>query len=145
MVKTPYSVYQENQVKTAQDGQLILMLYDGAIKSLEQAKIKLKEGDYAAKDKLTCKAQDIISELLCSLNMEAGEIARCLQSIYDYVLRRILHASIHRDLKAFDEVIKLLKELEDAWKKIILKPAKELAAFRAYDDRTRPAQAGVVG
>jgi flagellar protein FliS len=97
------------------------MCYEGAIDSLKLAKEKITEKDYEKKAKAIIKAQDIIDELLCSLDFEkGGAIASNLSSLYNYMLRRILHGDVNRDISAIDEVIGMLDELLSAWQSIYL-------------------------
>jgi flagellar protein FliS len=83
------------------------------------AKTKYRGGDYEGKCNALSKAQDFISELLCSLNLEqGGVIARNLQALYNYMLARLLQGDLVRDLNAYDEVIGMLKDLKSAWESL---------------------------
>lgn len=114
-----YNVYKTNQVMTAPPKKLVIMLYDGAIKNLKLAEIALEENDIAQKNTCLKKAQDIITELMTTLNYEAGgDIAKNLYQLYDYMLRRLIRANIDKDVEPIKEVIKYLEELRDAWSQI---------------------------
>jgi flagellar protein FliS len=114
--------YRRTNVITADPKKLVLMCYEGAIDSLKIGKQKLIEEDYEEKGRALAKAQDIINELLCSLDFEKGDaIARNLDSLYNYMLRRILHADVNKDISAIDEVIGMLNELRSAWEEIFCK------------------------
>ncbi|MCK4467515.1 MAG: flagellar export chaperone FliS, partial [Desulfobacterales bacterium] len=90
-----------------------------AISSLKTAREKHISGEYETKAETVQKAQSIISELMQALDFEkGGEVARNLNSLYNYMLRRIIEGDVKRDVKAFDEVILMLGELESAWKEI---------------------------
>lgn len=102
-------------METADQGKLIVMLYDGAIGYLEQAKGDLGGKGYSD---LLFKAQDVITELMCSLNFEAGDIAKSLYNLYDYINRRITQANIEKDPQPIEEVIGYLRELRGAWAEI---------------------------
>jgi len=100
------SFYQENQIRTADQGRLIVMLYERAIFSLKQAQEKIVAGDYYQRNQLILKAQNIILELMNTLNFEAGKIAYSLQSLYNYMIRRLIlaRALINRpDLLILDD------------------------------------------
>jgi len=112
------------EVETADQGTLIILLYDGAIRFLQLAKQRLREENYEAKGKLIVRAQDIVAELMACLNMDAGKIAHSLNSIYSYMIRRLMHAELNKDVEAIDEVITLLNELREAWVEVLSK--KEL-------------------
>jgi flagellar protein FliS len=103
------------------------MCYEGVIDSLKLAKEKIKEKDYENKAKAIIKAQDIIKELMCSLNFEkGGEIANNLDSLYNYMLRRILQGDLNKDVRPIDEVIEMFTELLSAWEEVALKPENQV-------------------
>lgn len=113
--------YRKTDVSTSDPLKLVIMCYEGAIDSLKLAKEKIKEQDYEKKAKAIIKALDIIDELLCSLNFEkGGAIAGNLSRLYNYMIRRILHADVNRDIGAIDEVIGMLDELRSAWQSIYM-------------------------
>ena len=113
--------YVKTDISTSDPVKLVIMCYEGAIENLKLAKEKIKEKDYEKKAKAIIKAQDIIDELLCSLDFEkGGAIASNLSSLYNYMLRRILHGDVNRDISAIDEVIGMLDELLSAWQSIYL-------------------------
>jgi len=108
---------------TADPRKLVVLCYEGAIDNLKIGKQRIAEEDFEARSKALDKAQDIISELLCSLNSEkGGSIAKGLDSLYNYMLRRIIHADLKNDVRAIDEVIGMLTELKTAWEEIFFQP-----------------------
>ena len=122
MTQHSINQYRKTEVTTADQGKLIIMMYDGAIKFIEIAKNKLKENDLAGKGIYISKAQGIISELMASLNMEGGgEIALSLEKLYAFMNRQLRIANVNKDLKPLDIVSKILKELRDAWGRIVEK------------------------
>jgi len=117
------NAYRQTNVVTADPGRLILMCYEGAIGSLKIAKEKYISKEYEAKAEAVQKAQTIIGELMKALDFErGGEVAGNLDSLYNYMLRRIIEGDVKRDVRAFDEVILMLEELESAWKEISRAP-----------------------
>ena len=126
------SFYQENQIRTADQGRLIVMLYERAIFSLKQAQEKIVAGDYYQRNQLILKAQNIILELMNSLNFEAGKIAYSLQSLYNYMIRRLILADQTSDQQIIQEVIKILSELKEAWETIALQP-NNISSSRTMD------------
>ncbi|MBW2194126.1 MAG: flagellar export chaperone FliS [Deltaproteobacteria bacterium] len=113
------NAYQRTNVMTADPKRLVLMCYEGAISNLKFAKEKFEAGEYEAKARAVQKFQDIVNELLCSLDFEkGGQIATNLSAIYDYMMRRILRADVDGELSAFDEVLGMLEELKEAWEEI---------------------------
>ena len=115
----PYNQYRETQIATANQGKLIVMLYDGAIKFLNIALENMDPKTYDVVNVNLLKTQDIISELLVSLNMEVGgEVSQNLFNLYMYFKRRLLEANMKKDPDIVKHTIKLLKDLRDAWDKI---------------------------
>jgi len=118
--------YRQINVTTADPVRLILMCYEGAIGSLKIAKEKCLSGEYEAKAKAVQKTQNIITELLCALNFEkGGQIARNLEALYNYMLRRLLEADLKKDIKIIEELIYFFEELESAWKEIHSAPKND--------------------
>jgi flagellar protein FliS len=125
--------YQQTNIMTADPKRLVIMCYEGAISNLKIAKEKYLSCEYEAKAKALQKAQDIINELLCALDFEkGGQIARNLQSLYDYMNYRITTADTKKDLKAFDEVICMLEDLKAAWEEIFYGGKKASAPMPAH-------------
>lgn len=140
--------YLTTQVTTTTQGDLLLMLYDAAIKFLKQAKVKIAERNFAQKGILISRAIDIISELAESLNKEkGGDISRNLNNLYFYCSTRLAKANLKMDPTLIDEVIGILAGLRSAFAQIIPqqegRPASALhgAAPAAEPEAHRPALA----
>lgn len=116
-----YDAYKKTQVQTADQGSLILMCYDGAAGFLKKAKKAHEENNTQAWTTFLNKAQNVLWELINSLNFEAGEIAYNLDSLYNYMIRRIVDAEYKDNLEAVDEVIAYLADMRESWEKIIKK------------------------
>lgn len=120
----PLKAYQtvglETAVSNASPHKLILMLFEGAKQALILARTGIESNDIPKKGMAISKAIDIIlNGLRVSLNMEeGGSLSQDLYALYDYMGRRLLHANIHNDLAAIDEVMRLLGELHAAWVEI---------------------------
>ncbi|MDY6862435.1 MAG: flagellar export chaperone FliS [Thermodesulfobacteriota bacterium] len=115
-----YSKYQKFQITGQKDqGEMVLMLYGGALKFLYQAEKYLEEKDIESVHNNLIRAEKIIKELISTLNMEAGEIAHNLLSLYVYMDRRLYEANSKKDIQGIKEVIELLNELKGAWTKAI--------------------------
>ena len=113
------AVYQENSVITQTQGQIVVKLYDGAIRFLRQAIVCMERKDFAGKGQLINKALAIIDELDLCLNMEeGGEIAANLQSLYRFMVRHLQKANIDCDTRKVREVINCLETLNEGWKGI---------------------------
>lgn len=112
--------YLKTQVNTVSPGKLLIMLYEGAIKYLNQAKEKIEAKDFAAKGILISKAIDIISELDESLNAQrGGQIAENLHGLYFYCNTRLLKANMDMDPKIIDEVLKILESIKGAFMEVV--------------------------
>ena len=132
--------YRKTDVSTSDPVNLVIMCYEGAIDSLKLAKEKIKEEDYEKKTKALIKARDIIDELLCSLDIKkGGVIADNLSSLYNYMLRRILHGDVNKDVGAIDEVIGMLDELLSAWQSIYLQKDMQTRAAAESINKNRAA------
>ena len=116
-----YQAYKKTQIQTADQGALILMCYDGAISFIMQAIKAHEDKKYASMNELLTKTQNVLWELIGGLNFEAGEIAYNLDSLYNYMIRRLIDAQFHNTIEPANEVIGYLKELREAWQAIILK------------------------
>lgn len=114
--------YRSNSVLTASPGQLVLMLYDGALRSLAIARegFALPTDDMrriAVINQQLIKTQNIISELQCTLNLEAGDgkFAREMDRLYDYYTRRLIEANLRKQIEPVIEVERLLTDVRNAW------------------------------
>ncbi|MGV3665329.1 MAG: flagellar export chaperone FliS [Leptospira bouyouniensis] len=111
-----YNEYKANEISTVSQIKLIVMLFDGAIRFLGVAKDNMTPRKYDVVNNNIIKTQDIITELLLSLNMEEGkEVANNLLSLYIYLKKRLLEANMRKDKAIIDECIKILGELKNSW------------------------------
>ena len=127
----PYAqtnAYNDAAVLTASPEQLVVMLYDGAVRFLRQAQHALGEGAYLHAHEKLGRAEAILDELLATLNMDVGEISERLQSIYLFCKRCLVEARLEREPKKIGDVIALMLDLRGAWAAIA---AREPAAAPA--------------
>ena len=118
--------YLKNQVETSSPEQILILLYDGAIKFLNQAKIGIQNKDIELTHNNLTKAQNIISELRNTLDMEiGGDLANNLYALYNYFNRRLVQANIKKEIEPVDEVLEHLRGLRDTWKQAIIKKREE--------------------
>ena len=114
--------YISTQVSTADRLQLVVMLYDGAITFLKQAKEKMAAQDAAGKGLFIGKALDIIAELNASLNFQEGkEVAANLFHLYNFMTAHLTRANLNWDTVALEDVVKMLSSLRDAWEDVCQK------------------------
>ncbi|MCB5236227.1 flagellar export chaperone FliS [Niallia circulans] len=118
-ISNPYQSYQQNSVNTASAGDLTLMLYNGCLKFLHLAKNAIKESDIPTRNTNIQKSQNIIKELMVTLNMDIP-ISQNLMSLYDYMNRQLIKANIENDVTIIEEVESLVTEFRDTWKEAIV-------------------------
>ena len=111
----PHLKYQEQAVMTAPAEELTLMLYDGCVKFLSRAEIGLEDNNIEMINNNLVKAQNIISELNSTLNMDY-EVSKGLRPIYNYLYSRLLDANMKKDKEIVEEVKGFVVELRDTWK-----------------------------
>ncbi|MGL5007958.1 MAG: flagellar export chaperone FliS [Plesiomonas sp.] len=109
----------DSQLQSASPHKVILMLLNGAIERLVQAKAAIHMNNTAVKGERLGKAIAIITHLhACLSEQEGGDIAKNLAQLYEYMQTQLLHANIHNDVKNIDEVITLLTEIKISWEQI---------------------------
>ncbi len=113
-----YQTYQQNSVGTASPGELTLMLYNGCLKFLKQAKTAIETGNVQDKNTNLQKAQKIIQELMVTLNTDVA-IGNQMMQMYDYMNRRLIDANVKNDVTIIEEVEGLVTEFRDTWKEVI--------------------------
>jgi flagellar protein FliS len=130
------STYKETRVKTAGQGQLIVMLYSAAIRQLDLALDSLEANGSGKKDpssiekvsKALLKTQEIVAELMVSLDFEqGGDIATNLFSLYTWFNRELMEANISQDPRRITIVRNHIESLHNTWQEIISSNAFETA------------------
>ena len=116
----PWKSYRETATLTAPPGQIVLMLFEGAIRSLERSLPGFTNSDPGEANMIIHnnlqRAQDIIRELNGALNMEqGGEFAANMRRLYDYLERRIWESNLKKNSAGVGEAIRHLTVLRDAW------------------------------
>ena len=119
------SVYKEVSISTSSPTNLVVLLYQGALRFLHEAVDDIKRQDYVHKRQSIDRAAAIVQYLQSTLDTEKGQdIARELNRLYDYITSRIYEGSTKLDCKPIEEVIKLLETLLSGWEQIALKEQK---------------------
>lgn len=115
--------YRRMDVETRSPMELVVMLYDGALRFVGDAREAIARKDVKARTQATRRALDIVSELQNTLNLEqGGDIARELDRLYGYISTKLLEVT-RGDAEAADEVLKLLGMLRDGWAQAQTAPA----------------------
>ena len=131
--KNASSTYKETRIKTASQGQLVLMLYDEAVKQLNLA-LELLELNNQKKEpgkieqigKAIMKTEEIITELMVSLDFEqGGEIAKNLFALYSWFNRELLEANIAQNMDRIKVVRDMTSDLRNTWSEIAAKHTDE--------------------
>lgn len=111
--------YRKASIDSATPLQLVVMLYDGAIRFLNQARVAMQHHNLEKQHEYCLRAQDIVSELICCLDTErGGEVASSLFSLYSFVYDRIVQANIQDDLNYLDQAMRVLTELRESWSQL---------------------------
>lgn len=116
----PWKSYRQIATQTAPPGQLVLMLFDGALRSLDQALLGFNVTELSDRNATihnnVQRAIEIVRELNASLDMDAGgQLAETLRGLYAYFERRLVESNIRKTRKGIDDVMPMLKQLRDSW------------------------------
>lgn len=117
----PYSTYKQNSVNTASKEQLLLMLVDGAVKYTKIAKLAIEKKDIQRAHKELIRVQDIFTELMVTLDMNAGQFTKDLFNLYEFIKSKLVEANIKKDTKVIEEVLPLIEEVRDMWHEVVKK------------------------
>ena len=124
MLRSPLQSYKTISLETAPPGQLVLMLFDGAIKFLEKAMLGFDiedplEMNETVHNNIT-RAQDIINELNSTLNMDqGGKIALVLRDLYGYMDNKLFESNIRKESQGVQEVIDRLDTVQAGWSEML--------------------------
>ena len=136
--QTSLRSYQINDISTSSPGQLVLMMYDGALQAVNQAIHCMAGKDIAGQSKHILKAQDIVNELSLALDMkQGGQVSKTLEQLYQFVLNQLIQANIKSDTMYLESVIKVLTPLREAWSRITEASAEDEVIAEPADPGTR--------
>ena len=118
--KNPFEAYRKTEVVTANRETILLMLYAGAIRFLKGAIKRSEEGNVGESTRLISKTQEIVNELRCSLNFEAGgEIAKNLDDLYAYITQRLIESNLDKNTQYLRDALSVLETLHSAWEQAV--------------------------
>jgi flagellar protein FliS len=109
------NAYRESAVLSAPPEMLVVMLYDAARRFLYQAGVAMRDNQIEISNRKLHRVEDIIQHLRDTLDMDQGEIAHNLESIYLFCLRQLRQSRFERDPAVLEKVSSLLGELREAW------------------------------
>ncbi len=120
MTPNPYQQYKATQVQTATTGDLILLLYDGAIRFLSRARLAIEEGRLDAASDDLVRGQNIVLELHTGLDYEqGGKLAQNLSALYVFMYQALLRANLKKDVQEIQTVIRMLDQVRGAWRAVV--------------------------
>lgn len=113
--------YQQMQISGLNQKELIVLLYSGALRFIEEGKSLLKTGDVPKIHEKLNRARNIFIHLLATLDMRAGgELASKLSSLYAYFIEKITIANVTKKEDSLNEIIPLIRDIKESWEKIDL-------------------------
>ena len=143
MLPNPYQQYKATKVQTAGSVDLVVMLYQGAVKFIRLGIDAIERDDAKDAHANLVRAQDIVVELLGSLNREAGgPIASQLAGVYDYCFRQLILANVKKDVVPAREVLGIVRDLGMAWQQIAVQQ-RQAHASGAVSSMVRPRMAAI--
>jgi flagellar protein FliS len=121
--RNPYQTYQKQSVTTAKPEELTFLLYQGLVKFIRLSKQSLQNNKISDSHNNNLKAQDILSELIASLNKEYA-VSESLLPIYEYMKRRLIEANLNKSIEILDEIEGLAIDLTETWSEAMKLSAK---------------------
>lgn len=118
MEQNKMSAYQRNAILTASPAELTLMLYEGAIKFCNIAKMAIEKGDVQKAHDNIKRAEDIITEFRVTLDRKYP-VWEDFERVYDYIYRKLVDANMHKSIEELDEALKYIREMRDTWKEVM--------------------------
>ena len=113
-----YSAYANNKISTASSADLVLMLYEGAIKFSNIAIVAIENKEIEKAHQNIMKVQNIIQEFQITLDYKYAT-AKDFNEVYTYLLRRLREANVKKDKEIMEEVLKHLRTMRDTWKEVM--------------------------
>lgn len=121
-INNPYQIYRQTQIKTASQGDLILMLYDGAIRFIKQGMAALEEKNWEKSCNYLIRAQNIVEELDLTLDLSVGEVAENLHRTYRSIKYLLVRTNMQKDPVLAERVCKMMEKLRSAWTVVFSSP-----------------------
>lgn len=112
-----YQQYKKQNVMMANPMELVIMLYNGAIKQLRLSEIEIGNANLEAANEHLQAAQDIVMELMMGLDLSYG-IAQDLLRLYEYVHHEIVAVNASKDAGGIEPVVQIMTQLRDAWEQV---------------------------
>jgi flagellar protein FliS len=131
--QNPLHIYRKTATTTASPGELVLMLYDGALRFMTAAELGFQEENFARRDEAIHnniqRTQAIITELQATLNMEAGgAFSENLYRLYDFMQDHLNQANREKDVQKIKVVAGFMQDIRDAWAQMLVQTAQQQGA-----------------
>jgi flagellar protein FliS len=128
----PLNIYRKTATTTASPGELVLMLFDGALRFMTAAEIGFQEENFARRNEQIhnniLRAQAIITELQATLNMEVGgEFSENLYRLYDFMQNQLSQANREKNIEKIKVGVGFVQDIREAWAQMLLQTATEQA------------------
>lgn len=118
-----YGAYQRIQAETSSPAQLVALLYNALLTDLKRSEQALAARDLELASNRLVHAQDIVLELLASIDHSVeGELPRQLSGLYEYMYQRLVHANVRKDAAIVREVTELIRPIAEAWVNVAQSP-----------------------
>lgn len=128
------TVNLESDIESASPYRITQMLLEGCIRFLKQARFAIEKKDYEKKSHFIAKSEAIVATLASSINRDASpELSDNLVRLYDFVLDRIVTASVEMDNEKLDEALEILNEIKAGWDAIPKDEIAKAEAIRAVE------------
>ncbi|MDX8044636.1 flagellar export chaperone FliS [Gracilibacillus sp. S3-1-1] len=118
MAYQQYQAYQNNSVNTATPAELTLMLYNGCLKFIKQAKKAMEDNNYQRKNEMIQKTQNIIRELMVTLDQDAP-ITKQVMPLYDFVYHALTQANVKNDSDQLEQAREIMEDFRNTWQEVI--------------------------
>lgn len=123
--------YQQTQIMTSSSVQIVVLLYDAAIQSIELARVGIESNNISDKGRFLGRAISIVGELNSVLDFkQGGEIALSLRRLYEYVLTELIAANTRSSTSHLEGPLRCLKTLREGWQEVVARQQPSVGAAR---------------
>ncbi|MGO1043849.1 flagellar export chaperone FliS [Clostridioides difficile] len=128
--ENPYNSYKQNAVFMASKEQLLLMLVDGAVKYTKIARGAILDNNTQRAHRELIRVQDIFTELMVTLDQNAGQWAKDIYRVYDFIRYEISRANIKKDVQIIDSILPVIEQVKDTWHEADKKSKEERRRYK---------------
>ncbi|MBF0476693.1 MAG: flagellar export chaperone FliS [Deltaproteobacteria bacterium] len=122
----PREAYLRQSIAGMDRGRLVLAMYEEACLELHRVLTDIPQHRLELAHRRLVKVQEIVNELLISLNLEAGELSRTLRAVYQDLLQRLMTANLQKDVALVTAVLNVLTDMKDAWGEMLQQLTREV-------------------